>query len=270
MRGACHPHICRVDLSRSHSVTCTLESDPSQDLPWSIQSQPGSTCLEASNAHTCSWPYSRSLLSSKTHQGAPTGCLMLESRLREDVQLHVCGWFLLGSWIQVETEQTRADPKMDGFLGNMLWNMSMKSRPRMSGQYASHMPHPALHALPWLGFGLECGSVWGVSLGEPIQVWWTSMWGQAFLVNQACLVAVGWGSTYSGLWVSRTCLVFGRWKIWPDPASEVARTACLDPPRLPGLTSCPVGLDPRPGVTPPQVPSRLVECASRPDQESQR
>ena len=132
----------------------------------------------------------------------------------------------------------------------MLWNMSMKSRPRMSGQYASHMPHPALHALPWLGFGLECGSVWGVSLGEPIQVWWTSMWGKAFLVNQAGLVAVGWGSTYSGLWVSRTRLVFGRWKIWPDPASEVARTACLDPPRLPGLTSCPVGLDPWPGVTP--------------------
>ena len=70
------------------------------------------------------------------------------------------------------------------------------------------------------------------------------------MVNRACLVAVGGGSTHSGLWVSRTCLVFGRQKIWLDPASEVTRSACLNPPRLPGLALCPTGLDLWPGVTP--------------------
>ena len=50
--------------------------------------------------------------------------------------------------------------------------------------------------------------------------------------------------------MSRTCLVFGRQKIWLDPVSEVTRSVCLNPLRLPGLALCPIGLDPWPGVTP--------------------
>ena len=61
--------------------------------------------------------YPQSLLSSKGYQGAPTGCLVLGSRLCEDVQPHVCRWFFLGRWIQVKTGHTRADLKMDGFPG---------------------------------------------------------------------------------------------------------------------------------------------------------
>ena len=48
-------------------------------------------------------------------------------------------------------------------------------------------------------------------------------------------MVVGGSSTHSGLSVSRTCLVFGRQKIWLDTASEVTRNVCLNPPRQPGL-----------------------------------
>ena len=71
-----------------------------------------------------------------------------------------------------------------------------------------------------------------------------------FLVNQAFLVAVGQGSTHSGLWVSRTSLVFGKQKIWQDLAWEVAWNVCLNPHRMSGLSLYHTRLDPWPGVAP--------------------
>ena len=98
--------------------------------------------------HTWSWTSSRSLLSSiRQPVGAPW-CALLESRLREYGQLHVC----------VLDASRQVDPGWDWMGQDRSWEGSLskvhvteceheRSTLHMCGRHASRMPGSALHSL---------------------------------------------------------------------------------------------------------------------------
>ena len=166
--------------------------------------------------------------------------------------MYVC-WMLLDKWIQVETGWTRADPETDRFPGYMLRNANVKGQPCICVD----------------GMPLACQVRLCTLFGAPltwVQAWvWICLggflgWTNPGMVNE--YVRLGFSGEPSLSSGSRLrphpFRSLGKSDLsglrqgedWLDSAWEVAWRVCLNPSRMTGLSSCPAGLDPEPGVTP--------------------